>query len=228
MMQKMANSGYRGLPYYRAKGYIPADKEEESVSKTFEYCYDDWASAHVAKKLGKTEDAAMLSKRSTNFKNYYDPTTQFMRPKLDDGKFTDPFNPIDMGHTEKWRDYTESNAWQTTFGVQHDPAGLIELFGGREPFLTKLDLLFTVPSTLPANAPPDIAGMVGQYAHGNEPSHHIALSLRVRGRAVEDAVARADAAGDDVLTEPRWHAGQRGRGPDVRVVFAERAGLLPG
>ena len=174
LMQKMANSGYRGLPYYRAKGYIPADKEEESVSKTFEYCYDDWASAHVAKKLGKTDDAAMLSKRSGNYKNYYDASTQFMRPKLDDGKFTDPFNPIDMGHMEKWRDYTESNAWQTTFGVQHDPAGLIELFGGREPFLTKLDLLFTVPSTLPANAPPDIAGMVGQYAHGNEPSHHIA------------------------------------------------------
>ena len=161
LMQKMANSGYRGLPYYRAKGYIPADKEEESVSKSFEYCYDDWASAHVAKKLGKSDDVAMLSKRSTNFKNYYDPSTQFMRPKLDDGQFTSPFNPIDMGHSDKWRDYTESNAWQTTFGVQHDPAGLIELFGGREPFLTKLDLLFTVPSTLPANAPPDIAGMVG-------------------------------------------------------------------
>ncbi len=174
LMQKMADSDYRGLPYYRAKGYIPADKEEESVSKTFEYSYDDWACAHVAKKLGKADNVALLTKRSTNYRNYFDPTTQFMRPRLDDGQFTAPFNPIDLGHSDKWRDYTESNAWQTTFGVQHDPAGLIELFGGREPFLTKLDALFTVPSTLPANAPPDIAGMVGQYAHGNEPSHHIA------------------------------------------------------
>lgn len=173
LMEKMANGSYRGLPYYRDKGYIPADKEEESVSKTFEYCYADWAIAHVAKKLGKTDAVKTSTKRSLNYKNYFDKTTQFMRPKLDNGQFTDPFNPIDMGHSKHWRDYTESNAWQTTFGVQHDPAGLIALFGGREPFLTKLDALFTVPSTLPEDAPPDIAGLVGQYAHGNEPSHHI-------------------------------------------------------
>ena len=79
-----------------------------------------------------------------------------------------------MGHFGKWRDYTESNAWQTTFGVQHDPAGLIDLFGGRKRFVAKLDELFTTAPTLPADAPPDIAGLVGQYAHGNEPSHHIA------------------------------------------------------
>ena len=165
---------YRGLQYYRKMHYIPADLEDESVSKTFEYCYDDWAIAHVAKLLGHSDTAAMLVKRSTNYRNYFDPVTQFMRAKLADGKFTTPFNPIDLGHTTKYRDYTESNAWQTTFGTQHDPAGLIALFGGRQPFIKKLDLLFTVPSTLPANAPPDIAGLVGQYAHGNEPSHHIA------------------------------------------------------
>jgi predicted alpha-1,2-mannosidase len=105
-----------------------------------------------------------------------------MRPKFADGSWAGssegkgptPFNPIDIGHFAKWRDYTESNAWQTTFAVQHDPAGLIALFGGREGFLAKLDELFTTASTLPADAPPDIAGLVGQYAHGNEPSHHIA------------------------------------------------------
>ena len=174
MMKRAMVDNYRGLNLYRAKGYIPADLEEESVSKTFEYCYNDWAIAHVAKKLGKTDDAAMLRKRSTNYRNYFDASTGFMRPKLDDGQFTAPFDPIDMGHSAKWRDYTESNAWQTTFGVQHDAAGLIELCGGREQFVTKLDGLFTAPSTLPKDAPPDIAGMVGQYAHGNEPSHHIA------------------------------------------------------
>ncbi|QMV17948.1 alpha-mannosidase [Granulicella sp. 5B5] len=174
MMERAMVDDYRGLNYYRKMHYIPADLEDESVSKTFEYCYDDWAIAHVAKLLGHADVAAMLRERSTNYRNYFDPSTQFMRPKLADGSFTSPFNPIDLGHTTKYRDYTESNAWQTTFATQHDPAGLIALFGGRQPFLKKLDLLFTVPSTLPANAPPDIAGLVGQYAHGNEPSHHIA------------------------------------------------------
>jgi predicted alpha-1,2-mannosidase len=174
MMKRAMVEDYRGLGYYRKLNYIPADKEGESVSKTFEYCYDDWSIAHVARKLGKSDDAAMLVKRSTNYRNYFDKSVGFMRPKLEDGSWTSPFKPIDMGHTKKWRDYTESNAWQTTFGVQHDAAGLIELFGGREAFVTKLDGLFTAPSDLPEDAPPDIAGLVGQYAHGNEPSHHIA------------------------------------------------------
>jgi predicted alpha-1,2-mannosidase len=173
MMKRAMVDDYRGLGYYRKLHYIPADKEGESVSKTFEYCYDDWSIAHVARKLGKNDDAQMLAKRSTNYRNYFDKSVGFMRPKLEDGSWTTPFNPIDLGHSKMWRDYTESNAWQTTFGVQHDAAGLIELFGGREPFVEKLDKLFTVPSDLPADAPPDIAGMVGQYAHGNEPSHHI-------------------------------------------------------
>jgi predicted alpha-1,2-mannosidase len=174
MMKRAMVDDFRGLGYYRKLNYIPADRVDESVSKTFEYCYDDWAIAHVARRLGKTDDAAMLVKRSTNYRNYFDASVGFMRPKLEDGSWTSPFRPIDMGHSKKWRDYTESNAWQTTFGVQHDAAGLIQLFGGREPFIAKLDGLFNAPSDLPEDAPPDIAGLVGQYAHGNEPSHHIA------------------------------------------------------
>ncbi len=174
MMERAEVENYRGLGLYREMGYIPADREDESVSKAFEYCYGDWSVAHVARMLGKTDEAAKLQARSTNFRHYFNPKTTFMEPKLADGSWATPFDPIEMGHSNRWRDYTESNAWQTTFGVMHDPAGLIDLFGGREPFLTKLDALFTVPSTLPPNAPPDIAGMVGQYAHGNEPSHHIA------------------------------------------------------
>jgi predicted alpha-1,2-mannosidase len=173
MMKRAMVEDYRGLGDYRKLHFIPADKEEESVSKTFEYCYDDWAIAHVARKLGKTDDAQMLVTRSTNYRNYYDSSTGFMRPKLEDGNWTTPFNPIDLGHSKKWRDYTESNAWQTTFGIQHDPAGLIKLYGGNEAFIEKLDGLFNAAPDLPADAPPDIAGMVGQYAHGNEPSHHI-------------------------------------------------------
>ena len=165
---------YRGLGYYRELGYIPADKEEESVSKVLEYDYGDWSCSKVAEVIGAHDDASLQRKRSRNYQHLFDPQIQFIRAKLSDGKWTDPFDPIDLGHTEKYRDYTESNAWQTTFGVQHDVADYIRMWGGREPFIKKLDALFTVPSTLPKNAPPDIAGLVGQYAHGNEPSHHIA------------------------------------------------------
>ncbi|MGC2163547.1 MAG: GH92 family glycosyl hydrolase [Silvibacterium sp.] len=165
---------YRGLGYYRALGYIPADKVDESVSKALEYDYDDWACAHVADRVGAHDDAQLQRTRSKNYRHLFDPRTQFIRAKMSDGKWAEPFDPIDMGHTDAYRDYTESNAWQTTFGIMHDVKGYMEMWGGREPFIKKLDDLFTVPSTLPKNAPPDIAGLVGQYAHGNEPSHHIA------------------------------------------------------
>jgi len=189
MMKRAMNDNYRGLGYYRKLHFIPADREEESVSKTFEYCYNDWAIAHVAHKLGKSDDAAMLVQRSTNYRNYFNPANTFMQPKLEDGSWATPFDPREMGHMKKWRDFTESNSWQTTFAVQHDPAGVIELFGGRPKFLAKLDELFNQSSDLPADAPPDIAGLVGQYAHGNEPSHHIAY-LYVYAGAPEKTQSR--------------------------------------
>jgi predicted alpha-1,2-mannosidase len=182
MRKRNMDDNYRGLGFYRDLGFIPADKEEESVSKVLEYDYGDWACSKVAAKVGAHDDAALQRKRSRNYQHLFDPKTQFIRAKLADGQWTEPFDPIDMGHTPKYRDYTESNAWQTTFGIQHDVKGYIELWGGREPFITKLDQLFTVPSTLPADAPPDIAGMVGQYAHGNEPSHHIAYLYTYAGQ----------------------------------------------
>ena len=183
MMKRAMHDNYEGLQYYRKDGYIPCDLESESVSKTFEYCYDDWSIAHVAALLGKTDDAAMLQQRSRNYQAYYDHTQDFVRPKLSDGQWSAGFNPIDMGTSIKWRDFTESNSWQTTFAVQHDAAGLIETMGGQQRFVEKLDGLFNAPSTLPANAPPDIAGLVGQYAQGNEPSHHIAYLYVYAGQA---------------------------------------------
>ena len=182
MRKRNMDDNYRGLGFYRDMGYIPADKEDESTSKTLEYDYGDWACSHVAAKVGAHEDADLQRKRSQNYRNLFDPKTQFIRAKMSDGKWAEPFDPIDMGHTDKYRDYTESNAWQTTFGIQHDVKGYIELWGGRAPFVKKLDELFTIPSTLPKNAPPDIAGLVGQYAHGNEPSHHIAYLYTYAGQ----------------------------------------------
>ena len=174
MRKRAMEDDYRGLGWYRKLGYIPCDKEEESVSKTFEYLYDDWAVAHVAKAVGADEDAKLLFERSKNYRNVFDTKEQFTRPRLENGEWAEPFDPKAMGHSKQWRDFTESNAWQTTFAIQHDPKGYIEFFGGNEAFVRKLDMLFDQSSELPADAPPDIAGLVGQYAHGNEPSHHIA------------------------------------------------------
>ncbi len=200
MAQRAMVENFEGLGYYRELGYIPADREGESVSKSFEYCYNDWAVAHVAREVGKPDMATMLVERSKNYRHFFNPASQFMEPKLENGEWAKPFDPIALGHSRRWRDYTESNAWQTSFGIQHDPAGLIALYGGREKFLKRLDMLFTVPSTLPEDAPPDIAGMVGQYAHGNEPSHHIAY-LYVYAGAPHKAQARVRS-----LMDTQYHA----------------------
>src|SRR5579863_1279243 len=175
LLKKRAMSDdYRGLGYYRKLGYIPCDKEEESASKTMEYSYDDWAVAHIANALGEKEDAKLLVDRSKNYRHLFDSGTGFIRSRLENGQWAEPFTSTEMGYSKKWRDYTESDPWETTFTVQHDPAGLIQLCGGSQAFVEKLDTLFTTSSQLPPDAPPDIAGMVGQYAHGNEPCHHMA------------------------------------------------------
>jgi predicted alpha-1,2-mannosidase len=169
------SDGSLGRGHYYDLNYIPADKVWESVSRTQEYAYDDWAMAHLAQAAGATEDAAILRKRSRNYRNVIDPSIGFARPRFFDGSWWEKYDPIQLGHdVPKWRDYTEANGWQATFLNQHDVYGLIDHFGGDAAFEGKLDALFNGPSTLPANAPPDIAGLVGQYAHGNEPDQHVA------------------------------------------------------
>ncbi|RYD42663.1 MAG: glycoside hydrolase family 92 protein, partial [Sphingomonadales bacterium] len=147
----------------------------ESVSRTQEYAYDDWAMAHLADAVGAKDDAAALRKRAQNYRGVIDPETRFARPRFKDGSWWKDYDPVQIGHdVKKWRDYTEANGWQATFLNQHDVYGLIEHFGGDAAFEKQLDALFSAPSTLPDNAPPDISGLVGQYAHGNEPNHHVA------------------------------------------------------
>jgi predicted alpha-1,2-mannosidase len=164
----------RGRDLYDRLGYVPADKWFESVSRTQEYAYDDWASSHLARAAGATADAQRLLKRSHNWRNVLDPSIRFARPRFSDGSWWSPYDPVQLGHMPKpwWRDYTEANGWQATFLNQHDVYGLIEHFGGDAMFEERLDSFFSAPSTLPANAPPDISGLVGQYAHGNEPDQH--------------------------------------------------------
>ncbi|WP_260923284.1 GH92 family glycosyl hydrolase [Novosphingobium sp. 9] len=172
-MPTMDNS--LGIPRYDRLGYIPADEVFESVSRTLEYSYDDYAAAKIAKATGFTADADYLARRSGNWKNVFDTSRGFAVPRFADGSFWKDYDPVQLGHApEKWRDYTESNGWQATFLNQHDVPGLVSAMGGDKAFEKKLDALFNAPSTLPKNAPPDISGLVGQYAHGNEPSHHVA------------------------------------------------------
>ena len=120
------------------------------------------------------DDYKLLIDRSKNYKNLFDPSTTFMRPRLENGQWAEPFDPTEMGYSKKWRDYTESDPWETTFLHPARPGGIHQSFRRQGSFCRKLDKLFTTSSQLPADAPPDIAGMVGQYAHGNEPCHHMA------------------------------------------------------
>jgi predicted alpha-1,2-mannosidase len=174
-------SDFRGLGYYRKLGYIPSDKEDEAVSKTLEYAYDDWAMAHMADAAGAHDDAEKLRQRSRNYRNVFDRKLTFVRPRAETGQWLEPFEPRNMGHSNKWRDFTESNSWQATFLNQHDLYNYMKLFGSEQAFEHKLDELFNMNSEIPAGAPPDIAGMVGQYAHGNEPSHHVAYLYAYTG-----------------------------------------------
>ncbi|MFS0773784.1 GH92 family glycosyl hydrolase [Sphingomonas sp. 1P08PE] len=163
-----------GRDLYDAMGYVPADRIFESVSRTQEYAYDDWASARLARAAGQQAAAARLLKRSGNWRNVIDPRIGYARPRFADGSWWHPYDPVQLGHMPRpgWRDYTEANGWQATFLNQHDIYGLIAHLGGDAAFEGRLDALFAAPSTLPADAPPDIAGLVGQYAHGNEPDQH--------------------------------------------------------
>lgn len=179
-MKASATRDDYGMKFMKEKGYIPADKEKESVSKAMEYAISDWCIAQMAKALGKTEDYETYSKRALAYTQYFDPKTQFVRAKLDNGNFREPFSPFQSIHGEG--DYTEGNAWQYTWLVPHDVEGLIKLFGGDEPFLKKLDSLFVVTGDMGEKASSDISGLIGQYAHGNEPSHHITYMYAYAGQ----------------------------------------------
>ena len=172
----------RSLGLLKEHGYIPwnLEPENETVAKALEYCAADDGVAKVAKLLGKSDDYEYFFNRSRSYKKYYDPETRFMRAVSTDGKFRLPFNPFFAEH--RTNDYTEGNAWQYTFLVPHDVKGLINLFGSDKAFMSKLDSLFFVEGWAGDNASPDMSGMTGQYAHGNEPSHHVIYMYNYAGR----------------------------------------------
>jgi predicted alpha-1,2-mannosidase len=167
-MKHSADLDHLGLEYYKGLGYIPADKESESVSKTLEYAYDDWCIAQMAKDLGQEKDFKRFIQRAQYYKNVFDPDSGFMRAKMN-GSWFFPFDPAEVNFN-----YTEANSWQYSFYVPQDVSGLIRLMGGKEKFVEKLDGLFAADPEVSGRRQPDITGLIGQYAHGNEPSHHMA------------------------------------------------------
>ena len=173
MVQTAKTGYYDGLQYYMDIGYVPEDKNGASVSKTLEYAYDDWAIAQAAKKLGKNDIFEEFMKRSENYKNVFDPKSGFMRPKLSDGSFKKEFDALDT----HGQGFIEGNAWNYSLYVPHAPAEMIEMMGGKERFSQHLDSLFSMdlPDKYFANTE-DISreGIIGNYVHGNEPSHHVA------------------------------------------------------
>lgn len=173
----------RSLDALKKYGYIPYDAAgcEESVAKGLEYAIADNAVAKVASLLGRRDDEKYFGQRSDSYRNYFDSSLKFMRGKSAAGNFRDEkFNPFATTHRAD--DYCEGNGWQYAWLVPHDPHGLIELFGSEDAFVSKLDSLFTVDGTLGDNASPDISGLIGQYAHGNEPSHHTVYLYNYAGK----------------------------------------------
>ncbi len=162
-----------GLKNYKKYGYVPADLEMEAVARTLEYAYNDWNIAQMAQMLGKEKDYQFFMNRSQSYRNVFDPAIKLMRGRMADGSWRTPFDPFASNHRRD--DYCEGNAWQWSFFVPHDVQGLAELMGGKDELIAHLDSLFGLHSELTGeNVSHDISGLIGQYAHGNEPSHHIA------------------------------------------------------
>jgi len=167
-MKHSAELKQTGLTAYANHGYIGTEEERESVSKTLEYAYDDWCIAQTARWLGRTRDYQRYLRRAQFYENVFDPASGFVRPRTNGG-WPSPFDPREVSFA-----FTEANSWQYSFFVPQDISGLIALMGGRNQFALKLDELFTTTSKLTGHEQADITGMIGQYAHGNEPSHHLA------------------------------------------------------
>ncbi|GLX77356.1 alpha-1 2-mannosidase [Thalassotalea insulae] len=205
-----------GIDLFRKYGYIPSELEVEAVSKTLEYAYDDWAIAQLAKSLDKEKDYQYFSKRAQAYNQLFDANVGFMRGKDQHGRWVKNFSPTHVDH--RTTDYTEANAWQYTWFVPHDVIGLKALFGGEQAFINKLDQLFTVSSEMEGDVSPDISGLIGQYAHGNEPCHHIPYLYaftqqkwkgEARIKEIRERMYRAEpdglAGNDDVGQMSSWY-----------------------
>ena len=171
MVASATYAPYGNLAAYMKLGYVPVDHDDEAASKTVEYAFDDWTIARMAKAMGKSSVAATFDKRATFWRNNFNTADGFVEPRLENGEYRKPFDPAKAGAGSG---FTEGNAWQYSWYQPQDEQGLIELLGGSEKLIAKLDAMFDqkVDPAMYANVE-DISGMIGQYIHGNEPSHHL-------------------------------------------------------
>jgi predicted alpha-1,2-mannosidase len=187
-MKKTALSSRNRQDEYQKNGFVPwVAGKSKATSETLEYAYDDWCIAQMAAALGRTNDAEFFMKRSQNYRNVWDPKTRFFRSKNEDGTYQPGFDPRQASGKPASGYYVEANGWQDAFFVPHDVPGLIELYGGREAFIDRLDEFFNHDSDI-VNAGSDITGLIGQYAHGNEPCHHIAYLYALAGAQYKTAL----------------------------------------
>ena len=193
------SAGRSGVEYYMELGYTPVDKVTESVPNTLELAYNDWCIAQMAQKLGREDDYKLFMQRARNYENLFDSCTNFMRPRNHDGSWLKScgnrpagiirsgdhtyygcFDPLLVGRRPN-RNYTESNAWQYIWSVQHDINGLVDLFGTTSAFVSKLDSLFSMSPEISEPKYVGVVGTIGQYVHGNQPSHHVAYLYNYAG-----------------------------------------------
>lgn len=226
-MKNSANQDTRKVPDYIQYGYVPQDKSGHSATMTLEYGYDDWAIAAVAKKLGKTQDYQQFSKRALAYKHIFDKNTGFMRAKNSDGSWAIPFDPFYSEHDVDKAHYMEGNAWQHSFFVPHDVLGLKQLYGD-DGLEKKLDSLFSISSKITGeNASPDISGFIGQYAHGNEPSHHIAYMYTFFGKPWKTQSLVRQIVDSMYHDQPDGYAGNEDAGQMSAWAVWNIAGLYP-
>ena len=210
-----------GLKSYKEYGYIPAQDESESVSKTLEYAYDDWCIALMAKALGYEDDYKYYIKRAQSYKNIFDPSTGFMRAKMN-GRWFTPFDPREVNFN-----YTEANSWQYSFYVPQDVSGLINLMGGQEKFESQLDQLFNESSETTGRHQSDITGLIGQYAHGNEPSHHMAYLYNYIGKAWKTQMIASQIMNEFYTNEPAGLCGNEDCGQMSAWYIFSSMGFYP-
>lgn len=180
MVVSAVNADQRGVPYVMSRGYIPCDRLAEATSIAMEYAVDDWGIGLMADRMGHRQLADTFLRRGHLYERYFDRNINFIRPRMDDGTWRTPYDPFNSVHTTG--DFCEGNGWQYTFFVPQHPEGLIELMGGDEPFVGKLDSLFVARGDMGKEASADISGLIGMYAHGNEPSHHVAYLYAYAGQ----------------------------------------------
>ena len=225
MVASASYAPYGGLGDYMKLGYVPIDREPEAASKTVEYAYDDWTIARMAEAMGRADVAKTFSARALNWRNSFDPKTGFLRARKADGSFREPFDPTAINYGS---DYTEGNAWQYSWFMPQDQGGLIKMLGGDQATVAKLDAMFDYDnSKLDYSHAEDIAGLIGQYIHGNEPSHHTAYLYAYAGAPWRTQARLAQIVSSQYRPTPDGLSGNDDLGQMSAWLFFTAMGFYP-